>query len=48
MPDKAARDALIRDKISSSSWRVASAATRRCSSTPPQGLLFTRKTGVGP
>jgi RHH-type proline utilization regulon transcriptional repressor/proline dehydrogenase/delta 1-pyrroline-5-carboxylate dehydrogenase len=37
IPDKATRDALIRDKISHGDWRAHVGARPRCSSTPPPG-----------
>jgi proline dehydrogenase len=37
IPDKATRDALIRDKISRGDWHAHLGAARRCSSTPPPG-----------
>jgi RHH-type proline utilization regulon transcriptional repressor/proline dehydrogenase/delta 1-pyrroline-5-carboxylate dehydrogenase len=37
IPDKATRDALIRDKISHGDWQRTWARARRCSSTPPPG-----------
>ena len=37
IPDKATRDALIRDKISSGQWEPHLGKSPRCSSTPPPG-----------
>jgi hypothetical protein len=37
IPDKATRDALIRDKISNGNWQSHIGRSPRCSSTPPPG-----------
>lgn len=37
IPDKATRDALIRDKISNGNWHSHITAVRPCSLTPPPG-----------
>ncbi len=37
IPDRATRDALIRDKISKGDWKSHVGQLRRCSSTPRLG-----------